>query len=65
MGRERVLDVDILMYGNNTVFTDDLIIPHPEMHIRDFVLRPLEEIEPHLIHPIKNKSIRELLKEVE
>lgn len=62
---ERVLDVDILMYGSDTVFTDDLIIPHPEMHIRDFVLRPLEEIEPHLIHPIKNKSIRELLKEVE
>lgn len=58
---ERVLDVDILMYSDLVIFSDDLIIPHPEMHLRDFVLKPLEEIEPYLVHPVKNMSVRELL----
>jgi len=58
---ERTLDVDIVMYGQEKIFSDDLIIPHPEMHIRDFVLRPLEEIEPYLIHPLRGISVKELL----
>lgn len=58
---ERTLDVDIIIYGQEKIFSDDLIIPHPEMHLRDFVLRPLEEIEPYLIHPLKGVSVRELL----
>ena len=58
---ERTLDVDILMYGDTILFTDELKIPHPEMHKRDFVLTPLCQIEPYLIHPIKNMSISELL----
>ena len=58
---ERTLDVDILLYGDRRIFTDDLKIPHPEMHIRDFVLEPLCQIEPFLIHPVKNMSMKELL----
>lgn len=61
---ERTLDVDILMYENKVVFEEKLIIPHPELHLRSFVLIPLAQIEPYLIHPIKNKNISELLKEI-
>ncbi|WP_101772218.1 2-amino-4-hydroxy-6-hydroxymethyldihydropteridine diphosphokinase [Peptostreptococcus faecalis] len=61
---ERTLDVDILMHGNEIIFEDDLKIPHPEMHLRDFVLEPLYEIEPYLIHPIKKESVSELLKKI-
>lgn len=58
---ERTLDVDILMYGNLVLFTDDLKIPHPEMHKRNFVLQPLSQIEPYLIHPILNINVTDLL----
>lgn len=58
---ERTLDVDILMYGDEVLFTDVLKIPHPEMHKRDFVLKPLSQIEPYLIHPIKKTNVSELL----
>ncbi len=62
---ERTLDVDILMYGNVVIFTDDLKIPHPEMHLREFVLKPLVEIEPYLINSLRGKNMTELLKENE
>ena len=61
---ERTLDIDILMYGDEIIFTDSLIIPHPEMHIRDFVLNPLCEIEPYLVHPIYKANIKELLQRI-
>lgn len=57
---ERTLDVDILMYGDTVLFTDELKIPHPEMHKRDFVLKPLCQIEPYLIHPVKRMNVSEL-----
>ena len=57
----RTLDMDILLYNNLRLKTKDLVIPHPEMHKRTFVLIPLMELEPNLIHPTKRKSILELL----
>ncbi|MDP1573358.1 MAG: 2-amino-4-hydroxy-6-hydroxymethyldihydropteridine diphosphokinase [Coxiellaceae bacterium] len=41
----RIIDCDILLFGNESINTDDLIIPHPEMQYRDFVLKPLSEIK--------------------
>lgn len=59
--RERTLDCDILLYNQEVIFTDELKIPHPEMHIRTFVLEPLAEIEPYLMHPTRHENISELL----
>ena len=56
----RTLDLDILLYDNEVLETEDLIIPHIEMHKRDFVLKPLAEIAPYKRHPILGKTIGEL-----
>jgi dihydroneopterin aldolase/2-amino-4-hydroxy-6-hydroxymethyldihydropteridine diphosphokinase len=61
---ERTLDVDILLYGEKIIFTPKIIIPHPEMTKRTFVLEPLKEIEPYLIHPIKKESIATLYEKI-
>ena len=58
---DRIIDIDILLYGNETIETLRLTIPHPLMHRRDFVLKPLAEIAPHVIHPTTGKSIEELV----
>ncbi len=61
---DRVIDIDILLYGNKIVDSKRLTIPHPLMHKRTFVLQPLAEIAPRLIHPTLHKSIEELLEEI-
>ena len=61
----RTIDLDILLYDDRIVRRADLQIPHPHMHKRDFVLRPLSEIAPEKIHPVFNKSIMRLLAEIE
>jgi 2-amino-4-hydroxy-6-hydroxymethyldihydropteridine diphosphokinase len=71
MGRERGnaryaarnIDIDILLYNEMIVNTTELTIPHPEMIKRNFVLQPLAEIAPEVIHPVANKTIGELLAE--
>ena len=60
---DRTIDIDILLYGNEVVNNERLTIPHPLMHKRDFVLRPLNEIAAKAIHPTTGKSIEILLKE--
>lgn len=55
---ERSLDVDVLLYADIRLNTSDLIIPHPELHKRNFVLVPLVEIAPHLV--IHNQAITDL-----
>ena len=57
----RIIDLDILLFGDIVENEGDLKIPHPFMHARDFVLRPLQEIAPNARHPLLKMSVRELL----
>ena len=61
----RTLDIDILLYDNETVYTDNLKIPHTDMHNRMFVLGPLCEIAPFAIHPVLGKSVMRLKEKLE
>ena len=57
----RTLDIDIILYEDVVMNTESLTIPHKEMHLREFVLRPLCEIAPTVQHPIIKKNAYELL----
>ena len=57
----RILDLDIVLYNSITFETSQLIIPHPRMHKRRFVLQPLCDIDPTLIHPVLNVDMLSLL----
>ena len=61
----RTLDMDILLYDNLVLNTDELVIPHAGMHERRFVLQPLCDIAPEVIHPVLKKSVIRLLKELD
>jgi len=60
----RTLDIDLLLYGGTVVHEADLQIPHPRLHERAFVLTPLNELAPDLLHPILMKNIRTLTDEL-
>lgn len=71
MGRERTerwgprtIDLDILFYDTLVVRNNGLRIPHPEVHKRWFVLKPMSDIEPNYEHPVLKKTIRQLLEEL-
>lgn len=71
MGRKRIrpkgprlIDIDIVLFGNAVVDNPKLVIPHPAMHERKFVLAPLAEIAPDARHPVLKKSVRELFDEL-
>ena len=57
----RIIDIDILFFNNEIITCQDLIVPHPEIQNRRFVLTPLYEIAPQMMHPLLNKSIEQLL----
>lgn len=60
----RPIDIDLLIYDQLVMDTPRLILPHPRMHLRRFVLEPLCDIAPDLLHPVLHKTIRELLAEL-
>ena len=60
---ERIIDIDILFYGDEIIETSDLIIPHTQLVHRRFTLLPLNEISPDFIHPIFQKKVSELLQD--
>ena len=57
----RIIDIDILFFNDEIINKPNLKIPHPEISNRRFVLTPLAELSPHLIHPVLKKTINELL----
>ena len=59
-GEPRPIDIDILLYGDKVVDTPELVIPHPKMEERSFVLVPLSEIAPDFVHPVTKKTIKEM-----
>ena len=60
----RPIDIDILLYGEEVIETPELVIPHPEMAKRAFVLVPLAEIAPDLVHPVSKQIFKKLLKSI-
>jgi 2-amino-4-hydroxy-6-hydroxymethyldihydropteridine diphosphokinase len=61
----RTIDIDILFYNNDIINESKLLVPHPRLHLRKFVLIPLEEIASNYLHPLLNKTIFNLLSECE
>jgi 2-amino-4-hydroxy-6-hydroxymethyldihydropteridine diphosphokinase len=59
----RIIDIDILFFNEDIVNEQNLVIPHPEIGNRRFVLSPLNEIAPQMIHPVSKKTIQQLLSE--
>lgn len=60
MYSDRVIDIDLLLYGDVVLDTPVLKLPHPLMHERRFVMEPLAEIAPEVVHPVLGKTMREL-----
>lgn len=61
----RTLDLDIIFYDDLIMHTDDLMIPHVDMQNRDFVLKPLSQIVPYVVHPILGKTVLQLYEELQ
>ncbi|NIT13973.1 MAG: 2-amino-4-hydroxy-6-hydroxymethyldihydropteridine diphosphokinase [Candidatus Dadabacteria bacterium] len=62
--KPRTIDIDIIFYNDLVLENDKLIIPHKKAHLRKFVLEPICEIRPDLIHPVLNKTVSDILNEL-
>ncbi len=60
----RLIDLDLLLYDGSVLSTNELTLPHPAMHTRAFVLEPIAEIAPEMVHPVFGKTMRVLLEEM-
>lgn len=61
----RTIDLDLLLHGQHTSNTEFLTLPHPRLHLRRFVLTPLAELAPNLVHPTLKQTIGELLEKLD
>jgi 2-amino-4-hydroxy-6-hydroxymethyldihydropteridine diphosphokinase len=61
----RTCDIDIVDFNGEIIKNDELIVPHPRLHLRNFVIYPLKEIEPNWLHPIFNKNINSFFQELD
>jgi len=59
-GEARTLDLDLLLFGDRCIDEEELIVPHPRMHERCFVLEPLSELAPQWVHPRSGRTVAEL-----
>lgn len=57
----RIIDLDILLFGQEIIESNNLMIPHPLLHKRQFVLEPLDQLAPDLMHPVLKSTINQLL----
>jgi 2-amino-4-hydroxy-6-hydroxymethyldihydropteridine diphosphokinase len=62
---DRIIDIDLLFFNNETINTAGLIVPHPRLHLRKFVLVPLADLGTDILHPVLNKKTSHLLTECE
>jgi 2-amino-4-hydroxy-6-hydroxymethyldihydropteridine diphosphokinase len=60
----RVLDLDLILYEDAVIHTPHLVVPHPRMHKRRFVLQPICDIDPLVVHPVLGSTVREILKQL-
>ena len=60
----RTIDIDLLFYEEKIINSELLVLPHPELHKREFVLTSLNELCPNLVHPILNKKIKDIFVEL-
>lgn len=61
----RTIDIDIIFYADNVIATDNLQVPHPQMHHRAFVIVPMLELNPDFVHPIMEKTILQMHNDLE
>jgi 2-amino-4-hydroxy-6-hydroxymethyldihydropteridine diphosphokinase len=57
----RTIDIDIVLYGSSVINAPELVVPHPRLAERRFVLEPLAELAPDLRHPVTRRTVREML----
>jgi len=61
---DRMIDIDILLYDDLILDTPNLVIPHPLMHLRPFAIQPLNEIAPDEVHPVLEKTIADIIRDI-